>query len=125
MSVLRFLIVSCLLACLPACSEVNETARATVADARVQSGEAQATTDRVCETVKAVATGFGEQSVERFAQSNLDIAIDKAKDALMSKGAKRFTLSERSVQCSGYIDFGGSIGREHKCDARAILCTKT
>ena len=79
---------------------------------------------QLCEDVKALATGFGKENVTGFANGNLDLAIDAAKNRLADKGAKGFKVSGRSVACEDYIDFGGSIGREHKCTARAQLCGK-
>jgi hypothetical protein len=40
------------------------------------------------------------------------------------EGAKGFSVEERGVKCEFYIDFGGSVGREHKCHASAQLCGK-
>jgi hypothetical protein len=77
-----------------------------------------------CETVSALATGFGKEKVTVFASGNLDLAIDQAKNRLADKGAKGFTLRQRNVACAYYIDFGGAIGREHKCTATAQLCGK-
>jgi uncharacterized membrane protein len=77
-----------------------------------------------CESVSALAAGFGKENVTGFANGNLDLAIDQAKNRLADKGAKGFTVRRRSVACENYIDFGGSIGREHKCTATAQLCGK-
>ncbi len=79
---------------------------------------------RICESVQAIATGFGEENATRFAQGNLDLLIDQTKDRLAGKGAKGFSVAERLVKCADYIDFGGSIGREHKCRASAKICGK-
>lgn len=78
----------------------------------------------LCEEVKAIATGFGKENVTGFANGNLDLAIDDAKNRLADKGAKGFKVTKRNVACQYYIDFGGSIGKEHKCTASAQLCGK-
>jgi hypothetical protein len=78
----------------------------------------------LCEAVSAVATGFGAANVTTFANGNLDLAIDSAKNRLADKGAKGFSVRERKVRCENYIDFGGAIGKEHKCTASAQLCGK-
>jgi hypothetical protein len=78
----------------------------------------------VCEKVSALATGFGKENVTGFANGNLDLAIDQAKNRLADKGAKGFSVKKRNVACVDYIDFGGPIGREHKCTATAQLCGK-
>lgn len=122
MVVLRIGIAAGLLAALAACNDVVATAPLAGEDNRAAGGAAS---DRICETVAAVATGFGEANVTGFAQSNLDIAIDKMKDDLSQKGAKSFSIEARSARCEKYIDFGGAIGREHKCHASARLCEKT
>lgn len=119
MSVLRFGMAAMLFAILAACTDVSATAPL------VTGSTAEPASDRICETVQAVATGFGEANVTGFAQSNLDIAIDKVKDGLSQKGAKSFSVEARSSRCEDYIDFGGAIGREHKCHASARLCGKT
>jgi hypothetical protein len=80
--------------------------------------------EKSCVAVTAMATGFGEPNVTGLADSNLTVAIDNAKDAMASEGAKGFTIEGRIVKCEGYIDFGGSVGREHKCHAAAQLCGK-
>jgi hypothetical protein len=80
------------------------------------------TKERVCTTVNAVATGFGKENVSNFAYRNLALVINGAKDKLAAKGAKGFRIEERRVSCEDYIDFGGAIGREHKCQATARLC---
>jgi hypothetical protein len=77
-----------------------------------------------CETVSALATGFGKEKVTGFASGNLDLAIDQAKNRLVDKGAKGFTVRKRKVACEYYIDFGDLIGKEHKCTATAQLCGK-
>lgn len=78
--------------------------------------------ERVCTPVEAVATGFGKDNVTDFANRNLALKIDGAKDRLASQGAKGFKVEEQKVACEDYIDFGGSIGREHKCRATAKIC---
>jgi hypothetical protein len=80
---------------------------------------------QTCETVSAVAAGFGKANVTGFANGNLDNAISAAKDRLAGNGAKGFTVSKRAVKCEDYINFGGSIGREHKCTATAVLCGRS
>ncbi len=80
--------------------------------------------ERTCRPVRAMATGFGERNVSDFAEGNLSLAIDKAKDEMASEGAKGFSVEGRAVKCEFYIDFGGSMGREHKCHASAQLCGK-
>jgi hypothetical protein len=77
-----------------------------------------------CESVSALAAGFGKDNVTGFANGNLDLAIDQAKNRLADKGAKGFTVRKRNVACENYIDFGGTIGREQKCTASAQLCGK-
>jgi hypothetical protein len=79
---------------------------------------------QLCEEVTAVASGFGKEKITGFANSNLDLAIDSAKNRLADKGAKGFKVAKRNVACQYYIDFGGPIGREHKCTASAQLCGK-
>ena len=105
---------------LPACSELAGTAplNGDVAAKRLGVQE------KTCRAVRAVATGFGERNVTGLADGNLDLAIDAAKDQMASEGAKGFTVQARAVRCEGYIDFGGAIGREHKCHASAQLCGK-
>ena len=78
--------------------------------------------DKICTSVDAVATGFGEANVTDFANRNLALVLNGAKDRLAAQGAKGFKIQERSVKCEDYIDFGGSIGREHKCRATAKIC---
>jgi hypothetical protein len=78
--------------------------------------------ERICTTVNAVATGFGKENVSNFAYRNLALVINGAKDKLAAEGAKGFKVEERRVSCEDYIDFGGAIGREHKCQATARLC---
>jgi hypothetical protein len=82
----------------------------------------QSAKERLCTPVEAVATGFGKANVTDFANRNLALKIDGAKDQLASRGAKGFKVEERKVACEDYIDFGGSIGREHKCRATARIC---
>lgn len=82
----------------------------------------QAAKERICMPVASVATGFGKDNVTDFANRNLARVIDVAKDTLAAKGAKGFKIEERTVACEDYIDFGGSIGREHKCRATAKIC---
>ena len=79
---------------------------------------------RTCEQASAVATGFGEKNVTGFADGNLNLAIDRVKDHLAGNGAKGFSIEGRKISCTGYIDFGGSIGQEHKCSAVAMVCAK-
>lgn len=83
---------------------------------------AKATRAETCETVKALAAGFGKEKVTGFANGNLDVALNDAKNRLADKGAKGFKVGKRRVACENYIDFGGAIGREHKCTATAQLC---
>jgi hypothetical protein len=78
--------------------------------------------ERMCTTVNAVATGFGKENVSNFAYQNLARIINGAKDKLAAKGAKGFRIEEQRVSCEDFIDFGGAIGREHKCQATARLC---
>ena len=75
-----------------------------------------------CESVSALAAGFGKENVTGFANGNLDLAIDQAKNRLADKGVKGFSVRKRNVACENYIDFGGTLGREHKCTASAQLC---
>jgi hypothetical protein len=79
---------------------------------------------KTCEKASAVATGFGVKKVTGFANGNLDLVIDRVKDHLAGDGAKGFSIEARKVTCTDYIDFGGSIGREHKCSATAMVCAK-
>ena len=106
-----------LLAGLAACEEVPVQSLSG-ADARAPDG-------RLCEKASAVAVGFGEEKATGFAEGNLDLAIDKTKDKLAVEGAKGFSIEARKVSCAAYIDFGGAIGREHKCRASALVCGKT
>jgi hypothetical protein len=99
-------------------------ALAGTADAAKRHAKPASGKEQVCESVSALATGFGQDKVTGFAKSNLDLAINSAKDRLAGKGAKGFSISKRAVVCVDYIDFGGSIGREHKCTATAQLCGK-
>ena len=98
--------------------------------AGVSAVEAKAKTPKTaakpqtCENVSALAAGFGKENVTGFANGNLDLAIDQAKNRLADKGVKGFAVRQRNVACVDYIDFGGSIGREHKCTASALLCGK-
>ena len=109
------------MAALSGCGEIAGTAKLNQAatDAK-RSGKPE----RACNTVTAVATGFGERNVTGLADGNLNLAIDAAKDQMAASGAKGFTVEGRRVKCEGYIDFGGAIGREHKCQATAQLCGK-
>lgn len=106
---------------LAGCSEVAGTAKLTDAAATAKRA---AKPDKTCNGVTALATGFGEANVTALAEGNLNVAIDAAKDRMAANGAKGFTVEGRRVKCEGYIDFGGSVGREHKCSATAQLCGK-
>jgi hypothetical protein len=107
------------LAALCGCGEVAGTVKLSeTAAITTRSGKLEKT----CTAVTAMATGFGEQNVTRLADGNLALAIDKAKDEMASEGAKGFTVEARTVKCAFYIDFGGLVGREHKCRASAELC---
>ncbi len=118
MIVARFFLVALMVPGLAGCSEAVDQIPLT----EVRMTAKKPPKNRICEAVHAVATGFGEQNVTGFAQNNLDVAIDKAKDRLSSEGAKGFSIEARRVACEGYIDFGGSLGREHKCRATAKVC---
>lgn len=109
------------LAGLSACGELAGTVKLNQAAAR---SELPAKAEKSCRAVTAIATGFGEQNVTGFAQSNLDEVIDRTKDQMAAEGSKGFTIEARAVKCEGYIDFGGAVGREHKCHASAQLCGK-
>ncbi len=109
------------LAGLSACGEVAGTAKLNEAAAR---SDLPAKPEKSCRAVTAIATGFGEQNVTGFAQSNLDEVINRAKDQMAAEGSKGFTIEARGVKCEGYIDFGGGVGQEHKCRASAQLCGK-
>lgn len=110
------------LAALSGCGEVAGTAALTGTTASIATDPRQP--EKTCSAVSAIATGFGENTVTGFAQSNLTLAIDKTKDEMAAQGAKGFTVEARTVTCEGYIDFGGVVGREHKCQATAQLCRK-
>lgn len=113
--------------CLPICAVAVIAAGASLAQTKAKRpARKPAATEksRICEPVAAIAVGFGVENVTVFAQGNLDNAINRAKDQLASRGAKGFAVEGRSVKCEDYIDFGGSIGREHKCRASATLCGK-
>jgi hypothetical protein len=88
-------------------------------------GASQSVEGRICETVDAWATGFGEQKVADFAERNLNIVVLDTKDALRKKGAIGFSSNGRTVSCEPYIDFGPAIGREHECKARVTVCGRT
>jgi hypothetical protein len=124
MNVLRILMVAALFAGL--CVDVETAGAAplveTKAKARVAKKSRPPAKERVCAPVEAVATGFGKETVTAFAFQNLSRAINSAKDQLASQGAKGFAVEQREVACVDYIDFGGSIGREHKCLAKARVC---
>ena len=105
---------------LSGCSEMAGTAALGEAGAAKPLGKAE----KSCRAVRALATGFGERNVTGLAESNLSLAIDDAKDQMASDGAKGFSVEARAVTCEGYIDFGGAVGREHKCHASAQLCGK-
>jgi hypothetical protein len=127
MKVLRILMVTTLLAGL--CVDIETAGAAPVvaaaktkAKARVAKKPRPPAKERVCAPVEAVATGFGKETVTAFAFQNLSRAINSAKDQLASQGAKGFAIEQREVACVDYIDFGGSIGREHKCLAKARVC---
>jgi hypothetical protein len=77
---------------------------------------------KTCRPVSALATGFGEKNVMGLAENNLTRAIDKAKVEMAANGAKGFSVDGQAVKCVDYIDFGGAIGREHKCHASAQHC---
>lgn len=98
------------------------TGTAGAAEMRGKGRNATPASPRLCEKVQALATGFGQENVTSFANGNLDLAIDSAKNRLADKGAKGFTVRKRRIACADYIDFGGAIGREHKCTASAELC---
>jgi hypothetical protein len=121
MFVLRFIVIVPLLA-VAGCGDGVGAGALAASGAPALSGPSA---DRICETVTAIATGFGEQQVRRFAFDNLDLSIDEAKDELARKGAKGFAVDDRAVRCVDYIDFGGALGREHKCRATARICGKT
>jgi len=120
MFVLRFIVIMPLLA-VAGCGEGVGTGALAASGAPASA----VPSDRICETVTAIATGFGEQQVTRFAFHNLNLSIDEAKDELARKGAKGFAVEDRAVRCMDYIDFGGALGREHKCRATARICGKT
>ena len=109
------------IAALSGCSEMAGTAALGETGAGAQ---ALGKREKTCRAVRAMATGFGEQNVTGLAESNLSLAIDDAKDQMASDGAKGFSVEARAVKCEGYIDFGGAVGREHKCHASAQLCGK-
>lgn len=106
------------LAALCGCGEVAGTVKLSETALATRPGKLE----RTCTAVTAIATGFGEQNVTRLADGNLALAIDKAKDEMASEGAKGFSVEARTVKCGFYIDFGGVVGREHKCHASAELC---
>jgi hypothetical protein len=108
------------LAALSGCGEVAGTAK--LSEAASSAKRPGGKPERTCRAVTALATGFGEQNVTGLADGNLTAAIDKAKDEMAADGAKGFSVSGRAVKCEGYIDFGGAVGREHKCHASAQLC---
>ncbi len=109
------------LTALSGCGEIAGTAALTETTASIAK---PGKPEKACTAVSAIATGFGENTVTGFARSNLTLAIDKAKDEMAAQGAKGFTVEARTVTCEGYIDFGGVVGREHKCHATAQLCRK-
>ena len=82
---------------------------------------AKPTSTAMCEDLSALAVGFGRENVTGFAEGNLDLVINDAKNRLADKGAKGFKVGKRTVACGEYIDFGGGV-KEHKCTARARLC---
>lgn len=98
---------------------------ADAAEVRGKGKAAASARPELCETVQALATGFGQDNVTTFANGNLDLAIDGAKNRLADRGAKGFNVRKRRIACTDYIDFGGAIGREHKCTATAELCGKS
>ncbi len=110
------------LAALSGCSEMTGTAALSEAGA---GANPLGKPGKICRPVRAMATGFGEQNVTGLAESNLSLALDDAKDQMASDGAKGFSVEGRAVKCEGYIDFGGAVGREHKCHASAQLCGKS
>ena len=79
---------------------------------------------RICKSVEAWATGFGEKKVSDFAQRNLNIVVLDTKDEMRRQGARAFSSKDRGVSCEPYIDFGGSIGQEHECKAVVTVCGK-
>ena len=97
---------------------------AIVGSAEAQQQRHAAAKPQLCEEVTAVAAGFGKEKITGFANGNLDLAIDAAKNRLADKGAKGFKIAKRSIACQYYIDFGAPLGREHKCTASAQLCGK-
>ncbi len=106
------------LALLAGCSEAAETvqlAHSGIADTKTAA-------QRICTTVGAVATGFGEEKATHFAERNLGLAVSAAKDRLVRQGAKGFSVEKPKVTCEGYIDFGAALGQEHKCHAVTRLC---
>jgi hypothetical protein len=114
-NVLALLMLAALAGCgeIAATAPVNETSSIASPGGRVP---------RTCRPVTALATGFGEQHVTELATGNLTRAIDKAKDEMAAGGSKGFSVNGQTVKCVDYIDFGGAIGREHKCHASAQLC---
>lgn len=94
-------------------------------EAAPAKGAKPAAKPEACESVSALAAGFGKEKITGFANGNLDLAIDQAKNRLADKGVKGFAVRKRIVACADYIDFGGTIGREHKCTASAQLCGKS
>lgn len=115
---MRLVFVMLLISGLSACSETTGTTRLITSETSDNSSQP----DRMCENVMAVAVGFGEDNVTGFANNSLDRKIDMMKDSLVLKGAKGFQIEDRRVACEDYIDFGGSIGQEHLCRARANVC---
>ncbi len=114
---LRILTFMAFLTALAGCGEAGETARLVAAP---QATAEKA--DRICETAQAVAAGFGEENVTKLAYLNLDREIDRVKDELVRRGARGFSVGRREAACRDYIDFGGSIGREHLCRASVEVC---
>jgi hypothetical protein len=95
---------------------------------QLAAGKSRADTSaegRICETVEAWSTGFGERKVADFAERNLNIVVLDTKDALRKKGALGFSSNGRTVSCEPYLDFGPAIGREHECKATVTVCGRT
>ena len=106
---------------LSGCSEVAGTAAATGTAASIAgSGKPE----RACTAVSAIATGFGEKTVTGFAESNLTLAIDKAKDELAAQGAKGFTVDARSLSARAISISAARSGASINAHATAQLCSK-
>jgi len=80
--------VACVVLFVLALSGCSEVAGTTPIRETGAVAERPGKAERTCRPVRAMATGFGERNVSDFAEGNLSLAIDKAKDEMASEGGE-------------------------------------